>query len=175
MTNLAMWARLKSPWVIHFNSGACNGCDIEIVALLTPKYDVERFGIKLEPSPRHADVLLVTGAVTKQCTERLKRIYEQMPQPKFVVAIGACACSGGVFQGTYGVEGGVDKAIPVTAYIPGCPPRPEALIDGVVKLLNALKAASAPPAPVKEEAQPSAQLEAEVKEATIEAKANAKQ
>jgi len=85
VTNLAMWARLKSPWVIHFNSGACNGCDIEIVALLTPKYDVEPFGIKLEPTPRHADVLLVSGSVTKQCAERLKRIYEQMPQPKFVL------------------------------------------------------------------------------------------
>ncbi len=153
MTNLAMWARLKSPWVIHFNSGACNGCDIEIVALLTPKYDVERFGVKLEPSPRHADVLLVTGSVTKQCAERLKRIYDQMPQPKFVVAIGACACSGGVFQGTYGVEGGVDKVLPVNAYIPGCPPRPEAIIDGVVKLLNAL-AASAAPAKKKPESTP---------------------
>ncbi len=148
MTNLSMWARLKSPWVIHFNSGACNGCDIEIVALLTPKYDVERFGVKLEPSPRHADVLLVSGSVTKQCAERLKRIYEQMPQPKFVVAIGACACSGGVFQGTYGTVGGVDKVLPVNAYIPGCPPRPEAIIDGVVKLLNALAASTKKPAPV---------------------------
>jgi NADH-quinone oxidoreductase B subunit len=154
MNSLAMWARLKSPWVIHFNSGACNGCDIEIVALLTPKYDVERFGIKLEPSPRHADVLLVTGAVTKQCTDRLKRIYDQMPQPKFVVAIGACACSGGVFQGTYGVEGGVDKVIPVNAYIPGCPPRPEAIIDGVVKLLNSLTAPPAPKAAVAEGSPP---------------------
>jgi NADH-quinone oxidoreductase B subunit len=152
MSSIATWARLKSPWVIHFNSGACNGCDIEIVALLTPKYDVERFGIKLEPSPRHADVLLVTGSVTKQCADRLKRIYDQMPQPKFVVAIGACACSGGVFQGTYGVMGGVDKVLPVNAFIPGCPPRPEAIIDGVVKLLNALKAPPAPKKAVKEEA-----------------------
>lgn len=147
MTNLAMWSRLKSPWVIHFNAGACNGCDIEIVDLLTPKYDVERFGIKLEPSPRHADVLLVTGSVTKQCAERLKRIYDQMPQPKFVVAIGACACSGGVFQGCYGALGGVDKVLPVNAYIPGCPPRPEAIIDGVVKLLNALKGPAPAPKP----------------------------
>jgi NADH-quinone oxidoreductase B subunit len=145
-----MWARLKSPWVIHFNSGACNGCDIEIVALLTPKYDVERFGVKLEPSPRHADVLLVTGAVTHQCAERLKRIYDQMPEPKFVVAIGACACSGGVFQGTYNVLNGVDKVLPVNAYIPGCPPRPEAIIDGVVKLLNALAASAAPKKASKE-------------------------
>ncbi|MGA3111554.1 MAG: NADH-quinone oxidoreductase subunit B family protein [Candidatus Bathyarchaeia archaeon] len=150
MAGTVTWARVKSPWVLHFNSGACNGCDIEIVSLLTPKYDVERFGIKLEPSPRHADVLLVTGAVTKQCTERLKRIYDQMPQPKFVVAIGACACSGGVFAGCYGVEGGVDKVIPVTAYIPGCAPRPEALIDGVVKLLNALS----PPKPKKQPKHP---------------------
>ena len=103
MSKLATWARLKSPWVLHFNSGACNGCDIEVVALLTPRFDVERFGIKLEPSPRHADVLLVTGSVTQQCAERLKRIYEQMPEPKFVVAIGACACSGGVFRGNYNV------------------------------------------------------------------------
>ncbi len=143
MTDTKTWARVKSPWVLHFNSGACNGCDIEIVALLTPKYDVERFGVKLEPSPRHADVLLVTGCVTQQCAERLKRVYDQMPQPKFVVAIGACACSGGVFEGNYNVLGGVDKVIPVTAYIPGCPPRPEAILDGVVKLLNALN----PPKP----------------------------
>jgi NADH-quinone oxidoreductase B subunit len=183
MTNLAMWARLKSPWVIHFNSGACNGCDIEIVALLTPKYDVERFGVKLEPSPRHADVLLVTGSVTKQCAERLRRIYEQMPQPKFVVAIGACACSGGVFQGTYGVEGGVDKVLPVNAYIPGCPPRPEAIIDGVVKLLNALAASTKKP---KKEAKkapeplpaPAPEPIMEVKQeekVTVEAKSDAKQ
>jgi NADH-quinone oxidoreductase B subunit len=182
MTNLAMWARLKSPWVIHFNSGACNGCDIEIVALLTPKYDVERFGVKLEPSPRHADVLLVTGSVTKQCAERLRRIYEQMPQPKFVVAIGACACSGGVFQGTYGVEGGVDKVLPVNAYIPGCPPRPEAIIDGVVKLLNALAASTKKP---KKEAKkvpkplpaPAPEPVMEVKQEeteTMEAKSHAK-
>ncbi len=106
------------------------------MALLTPRYDVERLGIVLEPSPRHADVLLTTGVVTQQCAERLKRIYEQMPEPKFVVAIGACACSGGVFQGNYTVLGGVDKVIPVNAYIPGCPPKPEAIMDGVVKLLQ---------------------------------------
>ena len=173
MTNLAMWARLKSPWVIHFNSGACNGCDIEIVALLTPKYDVERFGVKLEPSPRHADVLLVTGSVTHQCAERLKRIYEQMPQPKFVVAIGACACSGGVFQGTYGTLGGVDKVLPVNAYIPGCPPRPEAIIDGVVKLLNAL-AASAAPKKAPEEAPKEVPVEV-AKEVTVEVNPDVKQ
>ena len=188
MVNIITWARVKSPWVLHFNSGACNGCDIEIVALLTPKYDVERFGVKLEPSPRHADVLLVTGGVTQQCAERLKRVYDQMPQPKFVVAIGACACSGGVFAGCYNVVGGVDKVIPVTAYIPGCPPRPEAILDGVVKLLNALS----PPKPKKqpkqekplelptEEANPEATKQEavapqEVKPTVEEAKPDAKQ
>jgi ech hydrogenase subunit C len=138
---LTKWAQKKSPWVLHFNSGACNGCDIEVVALLTPRYDVERLGILLEPSPRHADVLLVTGVVTRQIQNRLKRIYEQMPNPKFVVAIGACACSGGVFEGNYNVIGGVDKIIPVDIYIPGCAPKPEAIIDGIAKLLKANKEA----------------------------------
>ena len=138
---MTKWAQKKSPWVLHFNSGACNGCDIEVVALLTPRYDVERLGILLEPSPRHADVLLVTGVVTRQVLDRLKRIYEQMPNPKFVVAIGACACSGGVFGGNYNVIGGVDKIIPVDIYIPGCAPKPEAIIDGIAKLLKVNKEA----------------------------------
>lgn len=154
MTDIKTWARIKSPWVLHFNSGACNGCDIEIVTLLTPKYDIERFGIKLEPSPRHADVLLVSGCVTQQCAERLKRIYDQMPEPKFVVAIGACACSGGIFEGNYNVVGGADKVVPVAAYIPGCPPRPEAIIDGVVKLLSTLNPPKAPKKASKEENKP---------------------
>ncbi len=136
---LLKWARTKSPWVLHFNSGACNGCDIEVVALLTPRYDVERFGIKLEPSPRHADVLIVTGVVTKQVVSRLKRIYEQMPSPKFVMAIGACACSGGIFQGCYGVYKRLDEVIPVDVYVPGCPPKPEAMMQGVVKLIAKVK------------------------------------
>jgi membrane-bound hydrogenase subunit mbhJ len=124
--------------VLHFNSGACNGCDIETVALLTPRYDVERLGIVLEPSPRHADVLLVTGVVTNQCADRLERIYEQMPRPKAVVAIGACACSGGIFAGNYSVLGGADKVVPTNVYIPGCPPKPEAIIYGIAKLLKSI-------------------------------------
>lgn len=135
---LATWARVSSPWVLHFNSGSCNGCDIEILATLTPRYDLERLGVKLQASPRHADVLLCTGPVSRQARERLVRIYEQMHEPKFVVAIGACALSGGAFQGCYNVMGGIDQVIPVHAYIPGCPPRPEAIIDGVVKLLGSL-------------------------------------
>jgi len=133
------WARTKSPWVIHFNTGACNACDIEIVAALTPIFDVERFGVLLKGTPRHADVLLCSGPVTRQIEKRLIRIYEQMPAPKFVVAVGTCSCSGGVFHDCYSVKGGIDTAIPVSAYIPGCPARPEAIIDGVVKLLQSLE------------------------------------
>jgi NADH-quinone oxidoreductase B subunit len=141
------WARINSPWVVHFNTGSCNGCDIEILATLTPRYDLERFGVKLKGSPRHADVLLATGPVTAQARERLIRVYEQMAEPKFVVAIGSCALSGGAFRGCYNVAGGIDQVIPVNAYIPGCPPRPEAIIDGVVKLLMSL--APPPPAPAE--------------------------
>jgi len=133
------WARIKSPWIIHFNSGACNACDIEVLAALTPRYDVERFGILLKGSPRHADVLVCSGPVTIQQRQRIITIYEQMPAPKFVVAVGACACSAGVFKGCYCVEGGIDTAIPVDMYIPGCPAKPEAIIDGVVKLLKKLE------------------------------------
>ncbi len=134
------WARTKSPWVIHFNTGACNACDIEIVDALTPLFDLERFGVLLKGTPRHADVLLCSGPVTRQIEKRLIRIYEQMPAPKFVVAVGTCACSGGVFHDCYSVKGGIDTAIPVSAYIPGCPVRPEAIIDGVVKLLSKFEA-----------------------------------
>lgn len=129
------WARRKSPWAVHFNSGSCNGCDIEILAALTPRYDVERLGIKLQGSPRHADLLIVTGPVTRQSRERLLRIYEQMPEPRHVVAVGSAGICGGVFRGCYNCLEGVDQVIPVDAYVPGCPPRPQAIIDGLVKLL----------------------------------------
>ena len=133
------WSRLKSPWVLHFNTGACNACDIEIVAALTPRYDLERFGVLLKATPRHADILLCSGPVTRQIEDRLIRIYEQMAEPKFVVAVGTCACSGGVFDGCYNVKGGIDMVIPVSAYIPGCPASPKAIMDGVVKLLKSLE------------------------------------
>ena len=147
---IVTWARIKSPWVIHFNTGACNACDIEVIAALTPRFDLERFGVQLKGSPRHADVMVVSGPVTRQSRDRLKRIYDQLAEPKFVVAVGTCACSGGVFQGCYNVEGGIDMAIPVNAYIPGCAARPEAIIDGVVKLLASLDpqpVAAPPPEP----------------------------
>ena len=133
------WARIKSPWILHFNTGACNACDIEIIAALTPRYDIERFGVLLKGTPRHADVLVCSGPVTKQVKCRLQRIYEQMPEPKFVVAVGSCSCSGGVFQGCYNVESGIDKVIPVSVYIPGCPASPTAIIHGVTKLLKSLE------------------------------------
>ena len=147
---IVTWARIKSPWIIHFNTGACNACDIEIVAALTPRFDIERFGIQLKGTPRHADVLGCSGPVTRQIKDRLIRIYQQMPAPKFVVAVGTCACSGGVFTGCYNVEGGIDAVVPVSAYIPGCPARPESIIDGVVKLLASLKNPPAVAPPAKE-------------------------
>ncbi len=139
ISRLINWGRIKSPWILHFNTGACNACDIEIIAALTPRYDLERFGILLKGTPRHADILVCSGPVTQQVKCRLVRIYEQMPEPKFVVAVGTCACSGGVFNGCYSVEGGINKVIPVSVYIPGCPANPKAIIDGVVKLLGSLK------------------------------------
>lgn len=138
LDQLRTWSRVNSPWIIHFNSGSCNGCDIEILATLTPRYDLERFGVKLKGSPRHADVLICTGPVTRQARQRLLRVYGQMHEPKFVVAVGSCALSGGAFQGCYNIMGGIDCVLPVNAYIPGCPPRPQAIIDGVIKLLQSL-------------------------------------
>ncbi|MBI1278132.1 MAG: NADH-quinone oxidoreductase subunit B [Anaerolineaceae bacterium] len=141
LDQIKTWARVNSPWAIHFNSGSCNGCDIEILATLTPRYDVERLGVKLQGSPRHADVLICTGPVTRQARERLLLTYEQMPEPKFVIAVGSCAISGGVFQNCYNVVGHIDEVLPVDVYVPGCPPRPEAIIDGLIKLLEKLKQA----------------------------------
>jgi NADH-quinone oxidoreductase B subunit len=133
------WSRINSPWAIHFNSGSCNGCDIEILATFTPRYDVERLGIKLQGSPRHADVLICTGPVTRQARERLLRTYEQMPEPKFVIAVGSCGLSSGTFKGCYNIVGSIDEVVPVDVFVPGCPPRPEAIIYGVAQLLEKLK------------------------------------
>ena len=137
--SIKKWARIRSPWLIHFNTGGCNGCDIEFVAAITPRYDVERFGILLKGTPRQADILGVTGPITMQVAHRLLRIYKQMPEPKFVVAIGTCAVSGGAFKDCYSVYGGVDTILPVDVYIPGCPPKPEAIINGIVKLIEKIK------------------------------------
>ena len=129
----------RSPWIIHYDATSCNGCDIEVIACLTPMYDVERFGIVNTGNPRHADIFLITGSINERNSDVVRNIYSQMPEPRVVVAVGICATSGGIFRDCYNVLGGVDSAIPVSAYIPGCPVRPEALIDGVVKLLSTLE------------------------------------
>ncbi|EHQ35872.1 NADH-quinone oxidoreductase subunit B family protein [Methanoplanus limicola] len=129
----------KSPWIIHYDASSCNGCDIEVLACLTPLYDIERFGIINTGNPKHADVFLVTGGVNEQNKPVIKNIYDQMPKPNVVVAIGVCALSGGVFHDCYNLAGGVDKLIPVDVYVPGCAARPEAIIDGVVKALGILE------------------------------------
>jgi NADH-quinone oxidoreductase B subunit len=128
------WAQKNSLWVIHYNTGGCNGCDIEILDLLTPRYDIERLGIITKSTPRHADVLLCTGPVTHQSKDGLWQIYAQMPSPKWVVAVGNCSTTGAIFDGSDMVLGGVDRILPVDLYIPGCPCRPEAIIEGLVQL-----------------------------------------
>ncbi len=138
LAKIVRWSRKKSPWILHLNSGACNACDIEVVAALTPRFDVERLGVLLKATPRHADVIISTGPVTRQIKDRIIRIYEQTPEPKFVIAVGACAMSGCVYRGAYNILGGLDQVIPVNIYVPGCPARPDAILDGVVKLLGTL-------------------------------------
>jgi Ni,Fe-hydrogenase III small subunit len=128
----------KSPWICNYDVGGCNGCILEIFALLTPRYDIERFGCLLKASARHADILLVSGIVNRQNKERLKTIYNQMVKNKKVIAIGSCAITGGPFKDSYNFAGPTDKVIPVDIYIPGCPPRPEAIMNGLLKLLGRL-------------------------------------
>ena len=131
-------ARKKSPWIMHYDCTSCNGCDIETLACLTPLYDAERLGIVNVGNPKHADILLVTGSANKRNSHVLKNIYNQMPNPKVVVAIGACACTGGIFKECYNVLGGVDNVIPIDVFVPGCCARPEAIIDGIVQAIGKL-------------------------------------
>lgn len=129
----------KSPWVLHYNCSSCNGCDIEVLAALTPTYDLERFGIINTGNPKHADILLLTGSVNTQNMEVIRSLYAQMPDPKVVVGVGICALSGGIFANCYNVHGGVATAVPVDAYVPGCAARPESIIDGVIAALDILQ------------------------------------
>lgn len=129
----------KSPWIMHYDASSCNGCDIEVLACLTPMYDVERFGIINTGNPKHADILVITGSVNEQNIEVVKNLYNQMPEPKAVIAVGICATSGCVFRECYNVMGGIDKVIPVDVYVPGCAARPESIIDGVVTALGILE------------------------------------
>jgi len=138
------------------------------LAAATPRFDIERFGILVKGSPRHADILIVTGPVTRQSAPRLRRIYDQMPDPKYVIAVGSCACSGGIFKGLYNVAEGVDKVIPVDVYVAGCPPRPDEIIDGVVKVIQMMDASDGRERakikdPLREENMVEARKEAEVK------------
>lgn len=118
------------------DAGSCNGCEAEIIALTNPYYDLERFGIHFVASPKHADMLLVTGPVTRNMAQAVRQTYEATPEPKLVVAVGACGCSGGIFAGGHAVVGGVDSVIPVDAYIPGCPPSPAMLLTGILQVLR---------------------------------------
>jgi len=129
----------KSPWIIHYDASSCNGCDIEILACLTPMYDVERFGIINTGNPKHADIFVVTGSVNEDNKYVIRNIYDQMPDPKVVVAIGICATSGGIFRECYNVSGGIDTILPVDVYVPGCAARPESIIDGIVTALGILE------------------------------------
>jgi len=134
-----MSAVIKSPWVLHYDASSCNGCDIEVLAALTPLFDVERFGIINTGNPKHADVFLITGSVNESQVTVIRQLYEQMLEPKVVVACGVCACTGGVFKECYNTLGGADVAIPVDVYAPGCAIRPEAIIDAVVLGLGVLE------------------------------------
>jgi len=123
----------RSLHVRQVDAGSCNGCELEIIATANPVFDLERFGIHFVASPRHADVLLVTGPVTRNMEIALRRTYEATPEPRVVVAVGACGCSGGIFgEGTYASLGGVDHVVPVDVYVPGCPPRPQAILNGLL-------------------------------------------
>ena len=128
----------KSPWIIHYDGSSCNGCDIEVLASLSPLYDAERFGVINTGDPRQADILVITGAVNEKNSEVIKQIYEQMPNPKVVMAVGICACSGGIFKECYNILGGVNKILPVDVYVMGCAARPEAIIDGIIKAVDIL-------------------------------------
>ena len=119
----------KSPWMLHYDASSCNGCDIEVLACTMPRFDLERFGIINTGNPFHADILLIT----------VKQIYSQMPNPKVVVAVAICACSGGIFKDCYNIYGGVDTVIPVDVYVPGCAARPQSIIDGVLKAVELLE------------------------------------
>jgi membrane-bound hydrogenase subunit mbhJ len=135
---LICMGRRKSPWLFHMNSGSCNGCDIELIASLTPRYDAEQLGAQLQASPRHADIVCVSGPVTHTALNALKTVYGQVCHPKAVVAIGSCPASTNVFIDSRVLEGPLDKHIPVDVYVPGCPPRPDAILQGIAKAAEIL-------------------------------------
>ena len=125
--------RRRSPWLFHMNSGSCNGCDIELIACLTPRYDAEQLGVRLQGSPRHADILCITGPVTQNSVHAIRTVYDQVPEPKAVVAIGSCPATTNVFIDSRVLAGPLNRHIPVDVFVPGCPPRPDAILQGVAK------------------------------------------
>ena len=151
-------ARRRSPWLFHMNSGSCNGCDIELVASLTPRYDAEQLGVRLEGSPRHADILCITGPVTRNSVHAIETVYDQVGSPKAVVAIGSCPATTNVFIDSRVLDGPLNKHIPVDVFVPGCPPRPDAIIQGIAKAAEilSLRTANQPDsvAPAEPEALP---------------------
>ena len=136
------YARRKSPWILHLDTGGCNGCAIETFAVLSPRYDIERFGGLSKANPRHTDILVISGAVSRKIKPMLRRIYDQTPEPKVVMAIGSCAITKGVFHDSYNIVGPLDKVMPVDVYVPGCPPKPEAIFHGLLQALEKFKAKS---------------------------------
>jgi Ni,Fe-hydrogenase III small subunit len=138
----------RSLHIREVDAGSCNGCEIEIVGLNSPVYDLERFGIHFVASPRHADMLLVTGPVTRNMELALRKTYDAMPAPRLVVAVGACGCSAGIFGQNYATVGGVDAVLPVDVYIPGCPPNPHALLHGILTAIGRLAPAAKASAPL---------------------------
>ena len=125
-------SRTKSPWLVHFDCGGCNGCDIEILDALTPRHSAERFGVINVGDPRQGDVLVVTGPANRRNAAVLRQVYDQMGEPKAVLAVGSCAVNGGIFRGAPNILGGVGEIVPVDAYVSGCPPRPEQILAGVL-------------------------------------------
>jgi len=148
LKKLMCTCRSKSPWLFHMNSGSCNGCDIELIAALSPRYDAEQLGVLLKTSPRHADILCVTGPVTAKAVGAVKTVYDQIPGPKAVIAIGSCPATTNVFIDSRTLDGPLEKHIPVDVFVPGCPPRPDAIIQGVAKAAEILaeRAAKGQPA-----------------------------
>lgn len=127
----------KSPWLYRINSGSCNGCDVELATTACiPRYDVERLGCKYCGSPKHADIVLITGPLTARAKEKVLRLYDEIPDPKVTVAVGICPITGGVFRDSYAIEGPIDKYIEVDVNVPGCPPRPQAIIDGIAEAIK---------------------------------------
>ena len=153
LKRLICMSRRKSPWLFHMNSGSCNGCDIELIASLTPRYDAEQLGVKLEASPRHADIVCVTGPITHTAVNAIKTVYGQVYGPKAVVAIGSCPASTNAFIDSRVLDGPLDRHIPVDVYVPGCPPRPDSILQGIAKAAEILSARHEDSVTTEEKAQ----------------------